>query len=275
MTKIYFSTGEFAKLCGVKKDTLFHYDHIGILKPEHLGENGYRYYSAKQLRTFDMISSLKHLGMSLKEMKDYLDARSPEDFLSLLEKQKEIVKREQERLSAVSHLLEQTLESTKLGSSAQLEEIVLEKQKKSHYLSVPVAAYENFDEGDFLLSTRKLLELVSAHGSYSPLLGDIIRRESLYAGKFTEDFYYCPVPYEKGNKNLKTKPSGTYATMYYKGSYEDLPSAYEDFFRRVEASDFEICGDLYEEDLLQYMAVEKSTDYVMKFSIMVKVNSEK
>ena len=26
----YFTTGEFAKLCKVKKQTLFHYDDIGI-----------------------------------------------------------------------------------------------------------------------------------------------------------------------------------------------------------------------------------------------------
>lgn len=30
----YFTTGEFAKLCHVKKQTLFHYDEIGLLSPE-------------------------------------------------------------------------------------------------------------------------------------------------------------------------------------------------------------------------------------------------
>ena len=29
-SKNYFTTGEFAKICGVKKQTLFHYDDIGI-----------------------------------------------------------------------------------------------------------------------------------------------------------------------------------------------------------------------------------------------------
>ncbi len=39
-----FTTGEFSKLCGVKKQTLFHYDQIDILKPEYRNEKGYRYY---------------------------------------------------------------------------------------------------------------------------------------------------------------------------------------------------------------------------------------
>ncbi|MCY8196596.1 MerR family DNA-binding transcriptional regulator, partial [Bacillus spizizenii] len=39
--KKYFTTGEFAKLCHVKKQTLFHYDDIGLFSPEIKNENGY------------------------------------------------------------------------------------------------------------------------------------------------------------------------------------------------------------------------------------------
>ena len=33
------TTGEFAKICNVKKHTLFHYDDIGLLKPDYYDEN--------------------------------------------------------------------------------------------------------------------------------------------------------------------------------------------------------------------------------------------
>ena len=65
MEKHYFKTAEFAALCGVKKDTLLHYDHIGLLKPQWVGENGYRYYSARQLATYDLISALRRLDTPL------------------------------------------------------------------------------------------------------------------------------------------------------------------------------------------------------------------
>ena len=61
-SQIYFTTGEFARLCGVKKDTLFHYDAIGILRPDIVRENGYRYYSINQFFIFDIISMLKKAG---------------------------------------------------------------------------------------------------------------------------------------------------------------------------------------------------------------------
>ena len=42
---IYMTTGEFARMMRVSKDTLFHYDKIGLLKPEIVKTNGYRYYT--------------------------------------------------------------------------------------------------------------------------------------------------------------------------------------------------------------------------------------
>ncbi|HBY3460150.1 TPA: MerR family DNA-binding transcriptional regulator, partial [Clostridioides difficile] len=35
MEKQYFTTGEFAKLCGISKQTLIFYDKIGIFSPEY------------------------------------------------------------------------------------------------------------------------------------------------------------------------------------------------------------------------------------------------
>ena len=35
--KTYFTTGEFAKLFGIKKQTLFYYDQCGIFKPDLTG----------------------------------------------------------------------------------------------------------------------------------------------------------------------------------------------------------------------------------------------
>ena len=41
----YMTTGEFARRMGVTKNTLFHYDNIGLFLPEIVDTNDYRYYS--------------------------------------------------------------------------------------------------------------------------------------------------------------------------------------------------------------------------------------
>ena len=41
-SELYFTTGEFARILGVRKHTLFHYDEIGLFSPALKEENGYR-----------------------------------------------------------------------------------------------------------------------------------------------------------------------------------------------------------------------------------------
>lgn len=68
----HLTSGQFAKVLGISKDTLFHYDRLGILSPEFTAENGYRYYSINQIDVFKVIAILKELEMPLKEIKEYL-----------------------------------------------------------------------------------------------------------------------------------------------------------------------------------------------------------
>ena len=69
----YMTTGEFANLMGVTKHTLFHYDDIQLFKPEIVTKQDYRYYSLYQMETFNTIMLLKDLGMSLEEIKIFLN----------------------------------------------------------------------------------------------------------------------------------------------------------------------------------------------------------
>ena len=82
----YITTGEFAKLTGVTKHTLFYYDKIGLFSPEIKKENGYRLYSFEQLEVFDVIQILRELDMPLEEIREYMDHRSPGRLLKLFRK---------------------------------------------------------------------------------------------------------------------------------------------------------------------------------------------
>ena len=67
---------EFARLTGIRPANLRFYDQIGLLSPELRGENGYRYYSRRQLSTAYLISDLRDLGVGLEEIKRYAGERS-------------------------------------------------------------------------------------------------------------------------------------------------------------------------------------------------------
>ena len=115
----YFTTGEFSKLCNVNKQTLFHYDKIGLFSPEFTADNGYRYYSYEQLEVFAGISILKEMDMPLKDIKTYLETRNPQNLFELLEEKKREAELKIERLSYFKEFL------------AAKSEIVLESMNAS------------------------------------------------------------------------------------------------------------------------------------------------
>ena len=79
---------EFSSLSGISRQLLIYYDNEGILHPEQVDpENGYRYYSYRQLPSASVIVSLRQAGMSLECIRNYLLERSPERLMTLFQEQ--------------------------------------------------------------------------------------------------------------------------------------------------------------------------------------------
>ena len=73
-------------MVGVNKQTLLYYDKIHLFSPEYVDDMGYRYYTFTQLDCFYAIMTLKTIGMSLEEIKEYFDTRDAERTAKLLQK---------------------------------------------------------------------------------------------------------------------------------------------------------------------------------------------
>lgn len=122
----YITTGEFAKLSGVTKHTLFYYDKIGLFSPEIKKENGYRLYSFEQLEVFEVIQILRELDMPLEEIRSYMSKRSPERLLSLFAEEERLIdqqikqmKNTKEWIRKKSRILQRTLKRSREKSVLQ------------------------------------------------------------------------------------------------------------------------------------------------------------
>jgi DNA-binding transcriptional MerR regulator len=69
-----YTVSELARLSGVSVRTLHYYDEVGLLKPAHVGENGYRYYGREELLRLQQILVHRELGFPLAEIRRVLDA---------------------------------------------------------------------------------------------------------------------------------------------------------------------------------------------------------
>lgn len=273
MEKHRFKTAEFAALCGVKKDTLLHYDHIGLLKPQWVGENGYRYYSARQIPTYDLIATLRRLGTPLAEIRSYLTRRSPEALMDLLREKEADWEAERRRLARMGAFLHNAKDKMALAQTVRPGEIRLETFPEAHcaVVEAPDFAHAKFEEAVYLLHVRQLITWARENGSPSQAPGDIICRESLERGDFMEDYYYCLVPPGTTGWPLRVRPAGTYAVLYHQGSYASEYGACRRLRDWVLAQGYAIDGDLYEEDLVNDIASEDPQSYLLKLSLKIQM----
>jgi DNA-binding transcriptional MerR regulator/predicted transcriptional regulator YdeE len=102
------SIGEFSKICEVSTKTLRYYDEIGLLNPDEINpENGYRYYSIRQLKKMLFINRLKSYDFPLEEIKAILeweDDQSEEKLRSALNRKRRDI---QEKRNAFEYTLQQ------------------------------------------------------------------------------------------------------------------------------------------------------------------------
>lgn len=97
-----YTVKQLSTLAGVTPRTLHHYDQIGLLKPESVGENGYRYYGEESMLRLQQILFYRELDMPLDEIKKIMGRRDF-DVLSALENHKLELRK---RINRLEHLIE-------------------------------------------------------------------------------------------------------------------------------------------------------------------------
>jgi DNA-binding transcriptional MerR regulator len=103
-----YTVKQVAKLSGVSVRTLHHYDEIGLLKPESVGANGYRYYGRDELLRLQQILFHRELGFPLAEIGRVLDA--PDfDRVAALKRHRERLEAETERHRRLLATIDTTL----------------------------------------------------------------------------------------------------------------------------------------------------------------------
>ncbi|MCK9575145.1 MAG: MerR family transcriptional regulator [Clostridia bacterium] len=119
-----YSIGMFSKITKITVKALRYYDKVGLLKPERVLDNGYRYYSSEKLFDIQKIISLKQMGFSIKEISNILKANNPENFL--LERKNEIengLKNDTAMLNEVLYYLNNLKENIKMEYQIILKEL--------------------------------------------------------------------------------------------------------------------------------------------------------
>ena len=267
----YYTSGEFARVCRTTKETLRHYEAVGILPPAYVGENGYRYYTTGQFFDYDLIVTLKEAGCTLSEIKEYLVHYEAEDFLAMLKKKVGQLEDEKRKIESMQKMLNYSIEATQCALTDEYYKPRIEFCEEEYLITIKVDHGETqtlSEEVERLREHFLHLDRRSLWEEY--VIGSIILKETLEAGKCYESYYYTRIHSYQPDEHLFVRPAGRYVTMLHKGPYRKLPDSYELMKRFIQEQGLTICGNSYEYDMISYLATQESKNYIIKISIQVE-----
>lgn len=269
MSKRYLKTGEFAHLCGITKETLFHYDDIGLLKPARVNEKGYRLYGLYQLDVFDLISILKEVGLSLKEIKAYIERRNPTEFLQMLREKDKILAAEIERLQWLRRILNNTIDITNQSLHIPINVIQLIEKKEEYFIITD--GQKQQDEKSVVEAISEHIKYCNAHRTYNTFtLGEIIGESAIADQTYYTQYYCSKIDKPVRSSHCHIKPAGLYAVKYIQDSYDMLPEAYRKFVEDIQRLGYRLCGKIYEEDILNYLTEKDNENYLLRIEGQVE-----
>ncbi|RLP85946.1 MerR family transcriptional regulator [Geobacillus stearothermophilus] len=140
-----YSIGEIAKKTGVSIRTLRYYDEIGLLQPTKDPSSGHRIYTEEDILQLHKIMSLKFIGLSLEEIRQYIhqptyDLTLKETLMlekNMLEQKRRQLERSIQAIEYAITLLEEEGEIDSLLLMSLIRSIQTEDDQKrlmTHYL---------------------------------------------------------------------------------------------------------------------------------------------
>lgn len=259
----YMPISEFSRLTGIKRENLRYYDQIGLLSPECRGENGYRYYTQRQLSTAYLIYSLRELGISIEEIKKYIDRRTPQKMFSLFNSQKEYILKEMKKLERTLEIMELYVDMAEDALKYEENSINIEYKKKEPIFLGPIISPDSIDD-----SVIALYDYAATKGiDLGYPFGTIVSIENIDSEKSLSVLQHY---FKIESDHNSYKPEGKYAVLYGKCAYAESDNLYENLLTFIKENKLRICSHAYEEYPLNELSTKDDNQYCVKIEIMVE-----
>ncbi len=265
----HFTTGEFAEICGVKKQTIFHYDEIGLLKPDYKRANGYRYYSIQQVETFSVIEMLKEIDMSLAEIKHFLEIKSPEKTIALLAEKELMMAEKIKKMRRIQQIIHNKKNQIERALSLDFDDITIQQcAAYSYILSQEITHYSDKSISKLLMNfinETKEKGLDQGHP-----IGVLLPSTAILKNDYQRYTHFClRVDDPAITEPSHIHPAGDYVVAYHKGSYLHIHEIYLRIKAYLATTSYEITGNSIEEYLLDEVSVTGLDNYVTRIMIGV------
>ena len=213
------SIGQMAELNHVSEQTLRLYDKEGLLVPRCVDPvTGYRYYHIIQSAKLDLIQNMKVYGMTLRQIRSFLDSNDPAALRALLSEQAASIEERIRQLRRSQSAITRTLDNyRRYEAMPRNGETFLEyiPERRIFRYSCDVNYFDQ-DESGYEYMLRQMKTNLVANNmplSYFTNIGTIIRREHLVPDALFSNEVFLFVDEDDSSQAMETLPAASYLCL--------------------------------------------------------------
>lgn len=239
------SIGKFATFCNTTKDTLIHYDNLGLLKPFSFTPGNHRFYDIQQYHNFRLIQNLADIGIPLQEIKHIMQAETLSERTGLLlEKELELELRLQYLRNTRLFLEEsnKVLPFTYPETSDTPFIHKLEYTQKLYATPFPCLQPTMYHFSQILKSH---ISQCNRNGIHPFPLGILIQRRDRGLSRNRHVFITSPLGNRPPDNQTIIKPDGKYASLFHTGSLQTVQPSVDLLYEYFYQNHYQIGSDTY------------------------------
>lgn len=269
----YFTTGELAKLCKIPRKTLLYYDSLGLITPEVIEENGYRYYKRTQLFALELILTMRKLDIPLAEIKTYLANKSYSNYKRIISHREITLENLIQKMIKIKNELHHSIINLNQLENIKFDNIqTVQTEEEFLCLSKSVPQKTNFKDRT-RISASLFIDLAEHIPLNNHTFGYIVDKLSLYDPPKTRHikYYFCPVFTETSYPECVIKPKGTYLRLYFKGICMDNYDKYiNTLSKHCRNNNLLPISDIYITSIKNFWLTDEINEYIYKIEVQIK-----
>ncbi|WP_025642523.1 MerR family transcriptional regulator [Schnuerera ultunensis] len=264
-----YTIGQICKLYNLGPDSIRYYERKGLINPKRK-PNGYRVYSIDDIWRLNIIKDLRKLDFSTKQIKEYLENRSIDTTIHLMETEIQLIEEKIKPLLELKENLREKLVNLEGFKDIDSYGEIKVKEIKGRKIILIEGVMSEDEEVD--LAFRKLEgrddSKLFLFGNKD--MGVFIADEGLERENYSlyENAFFFVDDQEKDYNMIL--PPGYFVTLIYRGSYEKSQKYFEKMMDFINRNGYILNGRPMEIYRLDIHGTSKEKEFITEIQIPIK-----
>lgn len=251
---IRFSVKELAQIVGISSRNIRYYDDIELFKCSGKSENGYRYYTIDKIEEIYIINYLRHMGISIKEIKSHLENRNIDEYDSILNNQLDKVTYEILKLQSIQYQIKRRIASLEhIRNLPPLGKIVVQSLEAHRIIKLDISIKKQID---WEIAIKNIdTEDGTTAGAFVGDIGFFVDMKAVNtreAEAFKGMLLVADDPmYDKSTKTSELK-SGDWLSIFVRGDHHEARMYYDDLLKYASEHDLKLDSYAVERTLIDH-----------------------